>query len=59
MKIWADANAEKVVFSTTVNTNIKFFFNSGNVYYPVMKKIDYGNALIFNLKTFVLKLTLF
>ncbi len=32
MTIWANENAEKVVFSTIVNTNIKFLIYSGNVY---------------------------
>ena len=33
MKIWANENAEKVVFSHTVNNNIKFPIYSGNVYW--------------------------
>ncbi len=32
MEIWANENAEKVVFSATVNINVKFLIYSGNVY---------------------------
>ena len=32
MKIWANENAEKVVFNAILNTNNKFLIYSGNVY---------------------------
>ena len=37
MKIWANENAEKVVFSAILNINIKFLNYSGNVYYVDVK----------------------
>ncbi len=33
MNLRANENTEKVVFSATVNTNVKFLFYSGNVLY--------------------------